>query len=79
MLKKVKARLGEQAQVALTSHAVGVQVVVLAVATYAMQNPAQMEALLGPKWGAILLAAAGFITTIARVWNAKPEVPSLPR
>lgn len=78
MLKKILGkvianRLTEQTQVALSSHAVGVQAIVLAIAGYAMANPEQMEAFLGPKWGAILLAVAGVVTTIARVWNAKPQ------
>lgn len=67
---RIISRLLEQAKVALTSHAVGVQGIVLVVAGYAATHSDQIPLLLGPKWGAILLAVGAFATTVARVWNA---------
>lgn len=73
---RIVTRLLEQSKVALTSHAVGVQGVVLVVAGYAATHSDQITLLLGPKWGAILLGVAALATTVARVWNSVPEVPS---
>ena len=77
MFERIKKRLAEQKDIALASHVVGVQGIVLAIATYAATNPEQMQSLLGEKWGAILLGVAGLVSTIARVWNAKPGVPTV--